>query len=70
MLRFKRILDRFVKLLVASRGFCGVEIASSYYVAIRRVKVEGACHILEIAERKKLSRKVSCDSSMVVAIHK
>lgn len=48
MLRFQCVLDVLVELLVASSGFCEVDVATTDDLTVRSVKVQGACHVLKL----------------------
>lgn len=50
MLRFERVLNRLVQLLVRSRRLCRVEVAAANYVAVGCVEVESAVNVFKITE--------------------
>lgn len=63
MLRFKRVLDVLVELLVAACGFCCVQVAAANDVAVSGGKVERISDGFELVQRNELSssqRNVNC----------
>lgn len=51
MLRFERLLDVLVELLVGPGGLGRVEVAAACDLAVWRVKVERVCYGVEIGKR-------------------
>ena len=59
------MFDVLVELLIRTCSFRSIAVASTDGMAIARIEVEGACHVVEIAKREVLRNPVLAGQCLI-----